>query len=304
MWWYLDAFSDDGQHGITLIAFIGSVFSPYYAWARRRNTNVDPENFCAINIALYGRHKRWAMTERGRAQLSRSASEFNVGPSTLQWNGNALKVQIDECTVPLPGKIQGMLTLYPTILSNRSFSLDKASQHHWQPIAPCARIDVKLDKPALKWSGFAYLDTNFGVEPLEQAFTDWNWSRSSEEYETTVLYDINRRDGEKLRLALRYASSGQLEQFQPPPIALLPRTRWRVARATQSEQGASARIIETLEDTPFYARSIVETQLLGKTRTMVHESLSLDRFRLPIVQLMLPFRMPRKIVSRTSNSSQ
>ncbi len=31
-WWYVDALSDDGQHGITLIAFIGSVFSPCYAW--------------------------------------------------------------------------------------------------------------------------------------------------------------------------------------------------------------------------------------------------------------------------------
>ncbi len=35
-WWYVDALSDDGRHGLTLIAFIGSVFSPYYAWARRR----------------------------------------------------------------------------------------------------------------------------------------------------------------------------------------------------------------------------------------------------------------------------
>ena len=33
-WWYLDALSDDGRHGLTVIAFIGSVFSPYYAWAR------------------------------------------------------------------------------------------------------------------------------------------------------------------------------------------------------------------------------------------------------------------------------
>mgnify|MGYP000665064969 CR=1 FL=1 len=34
-WWYVDALSDDGQHGITIIAFIGTVFSPWYAWARR-----------------------------------------------------------------------------------------------------------------------------------------------------------------------------------------------------------------------------------------------------------------------------
>ncbi|MGB5835339.1 MAG: hypothetical protein WBG92_25590, partial [Thiohalocapsa sp.] len=35
-WWYVDALSDDGEHGLTLIAFIGSVFSPYYFSGRRR----------------------------------------------------------------------------------------------------------------------------------------------------------------------------------------------------------------------------------------------------------------------------
>ena len=28
VWWYVDALSDDGLHGLTMIAFIGSVFSP------------------------------------------------------------------------------------------------------------------------------------------------------------------------------------------------------------------------------------------------------------------------------------
>ena len=32
VWWYVDALSDDGRQGLTIIAFIGSVFSPYYAW--------------------------------------------------------------------------------------------------------------------------------------------------------------------------------------------------------------------------------------------------------------------------------
>ena len=32
-WWYVDAISDDGQHGLTFIAFVVSVFSPYDAWA-------------------------------------------------------------------------------------------------------------------------------------------------------------------------------------------------------------------------------------------------------------------------------
>ena len=52
-WWYVDALSDDGRYGITLIAFIGSVFSPYYAF-RRRSGRIDPLDHCALNVALYG----------------------------------------------------------------------------------------------------------------------------------------------------------------------------------------------------------------------------------------------------------
>ena len=82
-WWYLDALSDDGRHGLTLIAFVGSVFSPYYAWARRRGP-VDPSNHCAINVALYGvAGKRWAMTERDRPALQRSTERLAVGRSIL-----------------------------------------------------------------------------------------------------------------------------------------------------------------------------------------------------------------------------
>ena len=36
--------------GLTIIAFVGSVFSPYYHWSGR----AEPENHVAINVALYG----------------------------------------------------------------------------------------------------------------------------------------------------------------------------------------------------------------------------------------------------------
>ena len=55
-----------------------------------------------------------------------------------------------------------------------------------------------------------------------------------------------------------------------------------------------ATLARTLEDTPFYARSLVGTRLFGHAATSVHESLDLDRFRSRIVQAMLPFRMPRR----------
>ncbi|MFX8883411.1 hypothetical protein ABTM86_19650, partial [Acinetobacter baumannii] len=70
-WWYVDALSDDGKRGITLIAFVGSVFSPYYALARRRGRG-DPLNHCALNVAVYGNGtKHWAMTERRRGAIAR-----------------------------------------------------------------------------------------------------------------------------------------------------------------------------------------------------------------------------------------
>ena len=101
-WWYVDALSDDGQYGITVIAFIGSVFSPYYAFARRKGP-ADPLNHCAINVAVYRKGgNRWAMTERPRGAVSRTPNSFAVGPSHLAWDGNRLTIRIDEISVPDP----------------------------------------------------------------------------------------------------------------------------------------------------------------------------------------------------------
>jgi carotenoid 1,2-hydratase len=65
-----------------------------------------------------------------------------------------------------------------------------------------------------------------------------------------------------------------------------------MTRATRSE--GPVEILETFEDAPFYARSLLRGQWRGEQAMAVHESLSLDRFRAPWVQLMLPFRMPRR----------
>lgn len=103
LWWYVDALSDDGQYGLTVIAFVGSVFSPYYYWARQRDPNTNPENHCAINVAIYGRGvRRWSMTERGRRHVSRDAHHFQVGPSQLRWTGQYLELDLNEWSVPIP----------------------------------------------------------------------------------------------------------------------------------------------------------------------------------------------------------
>ena len=130
-------------------------------------------------------------------------------------------------------------------------------------------------------------------EPLEAAFSGWHWSRASLKNGVVVLYDVNRRRGSPLSLAIRFDPSGNAEHFVPPPLVSLPRTGWRLARATRADAGHSSSVIETLEDAPFYARSALATQLLGERATAIHESLSLQRFNKSWVRLLLPFRMPR-----------
>ena len=290
-WWYIDALSDDGENGITIIAFIGSVFSPYYAFARRRGA-ADPLNHCAVNVAIYRkRGHRWAMTERPRGAISRTIDTFIVGPSCLTWNGESLTVQIDEVAVPLPGRIRGTIRVVPTALTRQAFVLNENGDHRWWPIAPCARVQVTLDHPHLRWQGDGYFDMNHGDAPLEQGFSDWQWSRGATRGGAAILYEAQRRGGGRIDLAMSFDPQGRMQAFEPPREHTLKRTGWRVSRSVRSE--AKPSVVKTLEDAPFYARSVVSATLLGEPLTLMHESLSLDRFRMPLVQAMLPFRMPR-----------
>jgi len=294
-WWYLDALSDDGREALTVIAFVGSVFSPYYAAARRRG-GADPEDHCAINVAVYGEQgKRWSMTERGRGAIRRTQDRIVVGPSAVTWQAGTLTLQIDEIAVPWPRRIRGEVRLRAGALFDHPVTLDAAGRHHWAALAPCARVEVDLEAPARRWSGHGYLDMNPCDEPLEEGFASWHWSRSAlADGSTAVLYEVQRRAGGRDGFGLRFDQRGAVHAFEPPAQAALPGTGWGIARGTRADETAKARVRRTLEDTPFYARSVLSSRLLGEEVTAVHESLSLDRFRSRWVQALLPFRMPRR----------
>jgi carotenoid 1,2-hydratase len=292
-WWYIDALSDDRTHALTLIAFVGSVFSPYYARARRRGA-ADPLNHCAFNLALYGpRGGRWAMTERGARKVEREQSVLLIGPSAMRWTGDALHVTIDEICTPLPRRLRGSIRLIPSALCDRSFTLSSAGAHRWSPLAPCARIDVQLSDPAVNWSGSGYFDSNAGDAPLEDAFESWCWSRASLPDRSVVLYDFKPRESDSHSMALEFDRHGTARDLELPPVAQLPATGWQLSRHTRADSAQGVRVVRTLEDGPFYSRSHLETNLLGTRAPAIHESLSLDRFRSRWVQCLLPFRMPR-----------
>jgi carotenoid 1,2-hydratase len=234
------------------------------------------------------------MTERGRNQLSRSARELHIGPSSVAWDGNCLTVRIDEIGAPIPRRVRGVVRVHPKALTDRQVQLDANGRHRWWPIAPESRVEVEMTEPGLHWAGDGYHDTNDGDEPLEAGFREWDWSRMKLRQGSAVLYDVTHRDGGRRSLALRFDGRGGTELFEPPPSIPLPSTFWwRIPRATRTDADSIARVAETLEDTPFYARSTVCGQILGEPVTAFHESLSLTRFDTRWVQMLLPFRMPR-----------
>jgi carotenoid 1,2-hydratase len=325
VWWYIDALSDDGQFGLTIIAFVGSVFSPYYASARRRagSSGATAGEHCAINVALYDKlgpasaravrthGHRWAMTERASRHVHIEANSFKVGPSSLSWDGRHLTIDLDEITLPMPASLRGRVVVTPRAIWTESYPLDAAGAHHWRPIAPIARVTVNMTDPLVHWEGTAYVDSNHGRSPLEGAFQRWDWSRAkplaspkgsdviAENTEATrVVYDILRVDGTTVTLAKEFhvgaENSPRTADFAAPPHQPLPTTGWGIRRATACDIGATCAVVKTVEDTPFYARSIISSVIGGTPMVGVHESLSLKRFSLRWVQFLLHFKMPRR----------
>lgn len=266
------------------------MFSPYYAWRGRR----DPYNHCALNVAVYAENRKlWTMTERPTGSSTVSPDGMQVGASRFTWDGDALVIAVDEVAVPLPRRVKGTVRLIPASVQQQRFMLDGGARHLWWPVAPHARIEVALTEPRLRWSGSGYLDSNRGAEPLDAAFSCWQWSRAHTRRGALVHYGAMERSGGERTHVLMFSEAG-CSVADIGPMTDLSATGWRMSRRMHSDIGRAPRLVRTLEDSPFYARSLMQTTLDGQDALAVHESLSLDRFASPIVKCMLPFRMPRR----------
>lgn len=175
------------------------------------------------------------------------------------WQQDALTITIDEVANPLPRRVRGTVTV----------------------------------RPRLHWRGQAYIDSNEGDEPVTEAFDEWDWQRArTADGRTLVVYDVRPRTGGERLIAARFGADGSAEPFEPPPRHALPTTGWRIHRQSRGERPGE--VLHTLEDTPFYARSLLRARLLGEDVAAMHETLDVRRFDSAWVQALLPFRMPRR----------
>jgi hypothetical protein len=135
-WWYVDGISDDGERAISIIGFIGSVFSPWYRWSGRKN----PANHCCLNVVTYGRGGRWTMTDRGSDALGLSRDRIQIGPSAMVWDGDRLIIEIDEMSTPHAQKLTGRVVVTPSALTSVELPLTEDGAHIWRPFAPKSDI--------------------------------------------------------------------------------------------------------------------------------------------------------------------
>ena len=235
------------------------------------------------------------MTERCSKALNSHSDGLAIGPSAVIWEGSRLRIEIDEKAPYTMVPLRGTVTLEPEILPDFVADFGTGGRHRWSPIAPRAHVEVRLDSPSLAWDGTGYLDMNRGGEPIEEGFSYWNWSRACLPRKAAVLYDVTtRHQAGNSSMGIEIAADGKVTPIDVPEHrALASTTIWKMPRETRCDKGQFANVAKTLEDTPFYSRSMIATRLLGEPVNAMHESVSLDRFRKRWVQSLLRFRMPR-----------
>jgi carotenoid 1,2-hydratase len=306
-WWYFDATSDDGEHALVVIVFVGSVFSPWYFGRLAAGERARPREHCAINVALSRRGRRlasrWVFSEydaftgdvRGEGR-----DGIGIGRNRLiKGRDGVYELSLDDQgpTWSLPLPVRGTVRFAPSgptgVPASGPFVLDRAGAHRWAPVAPRCRVEARLTAPDLRFSGDGYHDVNHGDEPLGRAFTRWHWARSHERERTRIRYDRALADGTRRVLDIECSAAGLHHEHRDEPEPMrLSLGGWALMEPSvlRVDARTALREVKRVESSPFYARYTARTP---DGAPAVGEHLDLERFSMPSMQKMLPFRARR-----------
>jgi carotenoid 1,2-hydratase len=288
--------SDDGAFAVVVIVLLGNPFSPAYAVARARGV-ARALDFCSLHVALHGPGRSvWSLVERPLPDAARRGDSVTMGRSRVSIDRDALVIHVNERATPFAGMpgglVKGRVKLRPECAASGPVALDGAEKHRWWPVAPLAQVEVDFESPRVRFRGHGYHDANSGASAIDDGFAGWTWSRARVGDRVVVAYDVVERSGDERMRGLVFGA-GTCSAFEPAWRAPLGATAWRLARSVAADEGYGAKIQRTLTDSPFYARSLVRTRLIGCKALAMHEVLSADRLRRGWVRFLLGFRMGR-----------
>lgn len=265
----------------------GNPFSPAYFAARHAGA-ARARDFSAVNVAIYGPNgKHWSLREGTMDDDCVYRDGIVLGRSSLCWERDALVVRIDQRTTPLQRPLVGTIRFMPGRTHASPRTLDAAGRHEWCPIAPSGRVEVHMKEPGLSFRGSGYHDANRGDEGLEEGFRSWTWARATSGARTNVDYVAEDVFGNERKIHIGFDDDGALFDRLPPPRVGLSKALWGVSREAFGARAPDH--VVTLEDGPFYARSLLRT---GDSHA-VHETLDAQRLRRGWVRFLTPFRMGR-----------
>ena len=165
------------RHGLVVIAFVGSVFSPYYARALRRDAATDPKAHCAINVPVPRRHAA-VVDDRNAGRRRSNATPAGCASAEIRSPGTAATSSRGSTRSRCPGRAGSRRDpLAPARPRPSSFG---ARRHGPPPMV--------ADRPDLRGRG---RDERPGAalararlprqQPRRQAagarFRDWHWAR-------------------------------------------------------------------------------------------------------------------------------
>jgi carotenoid 1,2-hydratase len=281
-WFYADVTA--GDLSAVFIFMVGSLFSPRYSVAARRGGR--PREHCAVNFALYhrGLRRRWVLSEY-RLMEQESDRQLRIGRSTLSYEGNGVRMQVDERAAPWGRRVKARLTLEPMTPMGDEVQLVPGLPHWWQPLAPRTRAWLEVETENLSLEGLGYHDTNHGEEQLGARLPGWHWSRTHGERETVVDYVLP--EGVAPVQVVAGPSGLRCQRGGIAVAREMDRTVWGL-RVPRHLLGSTPVAGEgrLLESSPFYAR--VENRANGANT--LGEVADFRRFHSPLIRWMAHFR--------------
>jgi carotenoid 1,2-hydratase len=283
----VDAVDPAGERALTLILMLGSPFSPSYRRATHASKRPDPLEHAALNVVIHERRRSCFALIEDRAH-HRDRHSVELTSSRVMWSGGRVTWEIRERTAWTRSPIRGLVEVTPRVSSTAAIPLDSRGTHLWRPLAPLARVRATFTSPGFDFDGHGYLDSNRGDRPLEQGLAPWSWMHSVSSGSIDVRYDVVGRPPVTL------GTAGHPVPADPSDtVHRLPTSRWGLPRCVRLPVGADVAIVRTLEDAPFYVRSLVRIERGRRSVLAVHETMDPVRLAHPLSQWMIPWRSHR-----------